>query len=158
MSDWPGNDGEMTSLSNFKLRFSKRPLDLVRDFLFQFGLISEVWLPWVRIWVKIGHCKARNVRLAGNDGKMTRHSNFKLRFSERSLDLGRGFYELCMNFMRFDKCGFHGYSSDWKLDIVKQGMSDWPGNDGKMTSRSYFKVRFSERLLDLVRVFCFNLV
>ena len=32
MSDWPGNDKEMTSHSNFKLRFFERSLDLVRDF------------------------------------------------------------------------------------------------------------------------------
>ena len=39
MSDWPGNDGKMMSHSNFKLTFSKIPLDLVRGFLVQFGLI-----------------------------------------------------------------------------------------------------------------------
>ena len=39
MSDWPGNDRKMTSHSNFKLRFSERPLDEVRGFLFQFVVI-----------------------------------------------------------------------------------------------------------------------
>ena len=39
MSGWPGNDGEMTSDSNFKVTFSKRPLELVRGFLFQFAVI-----------------------------------------------------------------------------------------------------------------------
>ena len=36
---WPGNDGEMTSHSNFILRVSKRLFDLVEGFLFQFSLI-----------------------------------------------------------------------------------------------------------------------
>ena len=39
MSDWPGNDRKMTSQSKFKLRFSMKSLDLVRGFLFQFGVI-----------------------------------------------------------------------------------------------------------------------
>ena len=39
MSDWPGNDRKITSHSNFKLRFSGKPLDIVRGFLFQFGAI-----------------------------------------------------------------------------------------------------------------------
>ena len=38
-SDWPGNDGKMTSQNNFKLRFSERSLDLARGFLVQFGVI-----------------------------------------------------------------------------------------------------------------------
>ena len=75
----------------FKLRFSKRPLDLVRGFLFEFGVIWEVWLSWVLLWLKIGHCKARNVRLATQRRKKTSYSNFKLRFSEGFLDLFRGF-------------------------------------------------------------------
>ena len=53
--------------------------------------------------------------------------------------------------MRHEKFGFHGYYSGLKLDIVKQGMSDWPGNDRKMTSRSKFKQEFSASYLDLVR-------
>ena len=61
-----------------------------------------------------------------------------------------------MNLIRFDKFGFHGYSCDWKLDIVMHGMSDWPCNDGKMTSHNYFKLRFSERSLDLVRGLSFQ--
>ena len=32
MSHWPENDRKMTSHGNLKLRFSKRPLDLVRGF------------------------------------------------------------------------------------------------------------------------------
>ena len=35
-------------------------------------------------------------------------------------------------------------------------MSDWPGNDGKTTSHNYFKLRLSERSLDLVRGFLFQ--
>ena len=55
-----------------------------------------------------------------------------------------------MNLIWFEKFDFHGYSSDWKLDILKQGISDWPGNDGKMTSHNNFKVRFSGRSLNVV--------
>ena len=39
MSDWLVNDGKIASRSNFQLRFSERPLDLVRGFLFQLGMI-----------------------------------------------------------------------------------------------------------------------
>ena len=49
MSEWPGNEGNITSHNNFKLRFGERCLDLVRGFLFQFGVILEVWLPVVII-------------------------------------------------------------------------------------------------------------
>ena len=45
MSDWPGSNGKMTSHSNLKLRLSEASLDVVRGFLFQFGVIWEVWLP-----------------------------------------------------------------------------------------------------------------
>ena len=69
MPNWPDNDRKMTSHSNFKIKLSERSLHLVRGFLFQFGVIWEVWLPWVLIWLKIGHCKARNVRLAGQRRK-----------------------------------------------------------------------------------------
>ena len=47
---------------------------------------------------------------------MTLHSNFNLRFSERSLDQVRFF---SLNLMWFEKFGFRGYSSDQKLDIAK---------------------------------------
>ena len=56
-----------------------------------------------------------------------------------------------MCLMRFDKFGFHGYSSDWKLDIVKQGMSDWHGNDGEMTSHSNSRLSFCKRLWGLYK-------
>ena len=39
MSDWLGNDGKMTSHGNFKLLFSEMPLNVVRRFLFQYGVI-----------------------------------------------------------------------------------------------------------------------
>ena len=35
-------------------------------------------------------------------------------------------------------------------------MSDWPGSYGKITSHKNFKIRFSERSLDLVRGFPFE--
>ena len=96
--------------------------------------------------------KQRTSDWPDNDGERTSNSIFKLTFSERSLDLVRGF---SMNLKRSDNFGFHGYSSHWKLDIVKQGMSDWPGNDRKMTSHNSFKLRFYERSLNIVRGFLF---
>ena len=47
---------------------------------------------------------------------MTLHSNFNLRFSERSLDQVRFF---SLNLMWFGEFGFRRYSSDQKLDVVK---------------------------------------
>ena len=91
MSGWPGNDGKMTSQNNFKLRFLERSLDLVRDFLFQFGLIGEVWLPVVIISVKNGHCKTRNGRLAGQRRRKTSHSNLRISASKRPLGADRGY-------------------------------------------------------------------
>ena len=91
MSDWPGNNEKMTLHRNFKLRFSERPLDLVIDCLFKLDAILEVWVPWVL--------------------------------------------------------------TDWKMNIAKQGMSDWPGNGGKVTSCRNLKLRYSESSLDLVRGF-----
>ena len=38
-SHWPGDDGKIMAHSNFKLRFSERSLDIVKSFLFQFGVI-----------------------------------------------------------------------------------------------------------------------
>ena len=49
MPNWPGDNKKITSHSNFKLRFSKKLLDLVRGLLFEFGVIEEVWLPVVII-------------------------------------------------------------------------------------------------------------
>ena len=37
MSHWPGNEGKMASHSNFKLKFSKNNLDLVRVFFVSVG-------------------------------------------------------------------------------------------------------------------------
>ena len=58
--------------------------------------------------------------------------------------------------MWFEKFGFHGYSSDGKLEIAGLAMSDWSSNDGKMTSLKIFKPRFSKSSLDLVRGFLFQ--
>ena len=49
MSDWPDNVGKITSHSNFKLRYSERSVDVVRAFMFQFDVMSKVWLPGVII-------------------------------------------------------------------------------------------------------------
>ena len=43
-----------------------------------------------------------------------------------------------------------------KFGLVKQGMSDWLGNDGKIASHSHFKLKLPERSLDLVRGFLFQ--
>ena len=51
-----------------------------------------------------------------------------------------------MNLMWFEKFGFHGYSSYWKLDIVNHGMSDWPGNNREMTSHNNLRLSPSQRL------------
>ena len=40
------------------------------------------------------------------------------------------------------------------MAIVKPGMSDWPGNDGKMTSHSKMKLSASKRSLG-VDIGCF---
>ena len=42
------------------------------------------------------------------------------------------------------------------MAIVKQGMSDWPGNDGEMTSDRNFQPTFSKRSLVLFRGFWFK--
>ena len=91
MSNWPGNGRKVTSHNNFKLRFSERSLDVVRGFLFQFGLIWKVWLPEVIIYLKIGILKEGTPHWLSNDGKMTSHSKVKVRFPKRSLDVTRGF-------------------------------------------------------------------
>ena len=44
------------------------------------------------------------------------------------------------------------------LDNVKQGMSDWLGNGREITSHSNFKLRLSEKPLDVIRDFLFNLM
>ena len=65
MSDWQGSDGKITSHSNLKLRFCEKSLVLVRGFLFQFGVIWEVWGSEVIIYLNNGYLKRRNVALAG---------------------------------------------------------------------------------------------
>ena len=40
-----------------------------------------------------------------------------------------------------------------KMAILKEGTSHWPGDDGKMTAHSNFKLKFSERSLDIVKCF-----
>ena len=42
------------------------------------------------------------------------------------------------------------------IAVVKQGLLDWPGNDGKTTSHSNFNLRFSERLYVVVRSVLFQ--
>ena len=97
-------------------------------------MIWEVWLPVVIIYVKNGYCKTRNIGLAGQWRKKTSRSNNKLRFSERSLDLVRGFL------FQFGVI----WEVRWKMAIVKQGTSDWPGNDLKITSHSNLKLSASK--------------
>ena len=49
MLDWPAKYGKITSHSNLGPGFSKKPWDVTRGFLFQFGVIWEVRLPQVII-------------------------------------------------------------------------------------------------------------
>ena len=42
------------------------------------------------------------------------------------------------------------------MAIVKQSLLDCPGNDEKMTSHSNFNLKFSKRLLVVVRSFSFR--
>lgn len=51
-----------------------------------------------------------------------------------------------MNLMRFEKLGFHGYSSDYKLDIIRQ----------RMSPHINFKLTNFKRFLDVVRGFFFK--
>lgn len=39
MLDWQDNNMKMMSKSNFKIKASKRALDIVKKFLFEFGVI-----------------------------------------------------------------------------------------------------------------------
>ena len=39
MTDWPGNDGKMTSDNSLKLRFCEKSWDVFRGLSFQFGVI-----------------------------------------------------------------------------------------------------------------------
>ena len=64
----------------------------------------------------------------------------------------------CLNLVWLEKFHCQWLSPKWKLDIVKPGMSDWPDNDWKITSRRNFKLRFSERSLDIVRSFFFEFI
>ena len=43
-----------------------------------------------------------------------------------------------------------GYSFNWKLAIVKRGMTDWPDNEGKMRSHSNFQLSFYNRHWEIV--------
>ena len=63
---------------------------------------------------------------------------------------GSSYKILVLNLIWFEKFGFHGYWFNLKVHIIKQGVSDSPGNDRKMTPHSNFKVRFFEKPLDVV--------
>ena len=142
------------SHSNFKLRFSERSLDLIREFQFQFGVISEVWLPVVIMSVKNGHYKARNMSDSpSNDRKMMSHSNFKLRFPETYLDLVRGFQ---FEFDLIWEVWLPVVIIQLKNGHCKTRNVGQSGQRRKMMSHSNFKLRLSERSLDVVRGFLFQ--
>ena len=115
MWDWKRNEGKTTSHSNLQLRFSERSLDLVRGFLVQFGLIWNVWLPWVLIWLKIGHCKARNVKLVGQWRKsdVTQQLQNKI-FSTVFRYSLKGFFSVWCNLRSLASMGTH-LSEKWPL-------------------------------------------
>ena len=49
MTDWSGNDGDMTRDSNLTQRFFKSSCNVVKAFYFQFGAILEIFMPGVLI-------------------------------------------------------------------------------------------------------------
>lgn len=122
MTDWQRSDGKMTSGSNFKLNFCYRFWDTDRSLPFQFRVIWEVWLSEVLNWLKIGHYKTRNSRLAGNDGKMASQSYFWV-FT----------INLVFNFslVLFEK--FHNWCTQLIVNFLheQKEMTDSQGNDGK---------------------------
>ena len=128
-----------------------RSLNLVRGFYFEFCVIWKAWLRWIFIWLKIDRKQCRIGRVTTENWRHATTSNWN--FPKRSLDLVRGFH---FEFVWIEKFGFHWYSSDRKLTIKKQTISDLPDNDRKMTSYSNFKLRFSERSLDVIRGFLFQ--
>ena len=65
MSDWPGNDGKMTSYSNSKLKFFERSCKLVRGFYFEFCCDLRSLASMGTHLFKIPHCKTRNIGLPG---------------------------------------------------------------------------------------------
>ena len=93
MSDRPCNDGKMRSYTYFKFTFSNRSWEVDKNFLFQFSMIWKVWLPGVD-WFKFCFVKEAKWDWLGNNGKITPHRNFNLRFFERSPDVLRGFFVL----------------------------------------------------------------
>lgn len=58
--------------------FSRRPWGIVRGFLFQYGVIQGVFLPWIFILMKVRHCETRNVGLVGQQRKMTIQTTLNL--------------------------------------------------------------------------------
>ena len=69
LSDLPGNSRKMTLRSNFKIKFSERPLDVLRRFFLQFGVILDVWLARVILQLKVGRPKRWNIPFAGQGRK-----------------------------------------------------------------------------------------
>ena len=63
----------------------------VTGFQYKFDVIWEIWLPWVLIWLKVGHYRARKVRLARQRRKNDVTQQLQIKISESSLDLIRGF-------------------------------------------------------------------
>ena len=63
MTDWLGSDEKTTSDSSLKLTFYKGSSDAVRKFWYQFGMIWDICVPGVLIWLKISHYKIRNGEL-----------------------------------------------------------------------------------------------
>ena len=84
MSDWRSNEIKIFWKIFCKLRFSERPLDIVRERLSQFGVVLEVWLPGVISTWKFAILKEEIPYWPGNDRKMTSHSErfrgFKFEF------------------------------------------------------------------------------
>ena len=89
----------------------------------------------------------------GNNWEIMSHNNFKLGFSERSLNLFRDFY--------FHFCAIWEVWLPWvliwlKIDHGKRNYVGLGGQCQKMTSHNNFKLSLSKRSLGLVKGFLFK--
>ena len=87
----------------------------------------------------------------GNDGKMTSHSNLKLRYSEMPFDVV--FVSIWCDLRGLITRDNH-LVENWQC--LKKERLHWPDMDKKMTSHSSFKLRYSKTSLDVVRGFLFQ--
>ena len=70
-------------------------IDIIRKIFLQFSIYRVVQLPRVVMKLEIGHCKRRNVGLAGQRRQMKSSRNFKLSSCNRSWNEDRDFLLHC---------------------------------------------------------------